>query len=402
MYASNETTPGGCHLSSAPCPWDCGRGGHIVSSESLPTREKPIVLIVGDESATDSLVMHALQQVGVEILVARDPAGSLELINKVKPNLVLLDAAMADGCGYDLCRSVQLGSEYRAPVIFISSQQDLPAKVRALECGAVDFICKPLMVPEVVARVRTHLRLQKALQTLADAHEAHLKTLAAAQQSCMPAASEMPKAKFYVGMRQVHLAGGDIYDVMDLGEQQFGYVVADATGHDLSSTFWTLALKTLLLEYSGLLFSPVDAFYLINRALIRILPEGVFFTAAYARVNRAAGTVQLLNAAHPPAIYLPVNGTPRLIEQASDVIGCFTDATFSRFELQVHPGDRLFLFSDGLMDCLSNPEGGPERLFQAICTRKTKRLDETVNGVLHELLGEEPPQDDALLMGIEI
>ena len=77
-----------------------------------------------------------------------------------------------------------------------------------------------------------------------------------------------------------------------------------------SGSYWTLALKTLLSEYSYLRFSPADALYLINRSLIRLLPPEVFFTTAYLRVNRTAGEVLLLNGGHPPMIYLPT-GDPR-------------------------------------------------------------------------------------------
>ena len=202
-------------------------------------------------------------------------------------------------------------------------------------------------------------------------------------------------------MRQAQSAGGDFYDVIDRGDQQFDYIVADASGHDLSSSYWTLALKTLLFEYSTLQFSPADSLYLINRALRRILPDGVFFTLVYANVNRATGRVSLLNAGHPPAIVISGRSdTARVIEQSSDVLGCFTDASFARIELQVDPGDRIFLYSDGLADGAMR-EGMKLHALLTALNRK-ESLEQVVEEVFCKRLQEFPTNDDVLLMGIEI
>lgn len=383
------------------CTWQCGRGGHLAQGGTIK-RTKPMVMIVDRDDDTVRRLADALATAGIDAVSTEGGADPIQFSREVQPNLVLLDAEMAQVNGYQLCHEMHVGADsWRAPVLLMSKYGELPNDISSLECGAIDYLNKPVSLREAVARVRIHLRLQRALETLGEMHAADLRPLEVAQQSCMPRASDIPAARFHVALRQAQSAGGDFYDVIDRGDQQYDYIVADASGHDLSSSYWTLALKTLLFEYSTLQFSPADSLYLINRALRRILPNGVFFTLVYANVNRATGRVSLLNAGHPPAIVISGRSdTARVIEQSSDVLGCFTDATFARIELQVDPGDRIFLYSDGLADGAMREGMKLHALLTALNRRES--LEQVVEEVFSKRLQEFSTNDDVLLMGIEI
>ncbi len=250
---------------------------------------------------------------------------------------------------------------------------------------------------------RTELRLKNAFEALAQIHSGYLQVLAEAQEYCMPRPIDLPAARFHVALKQLHQSGGDFYDVIELGNEQFDYMVADARGHDLSATYWTLALKTLLSEYADLLYSPAEALDRINRALLKILPNGVYFTAIYARLDRARGTVSLLNAAHTPVILQAAGGGElRAIQGTGDVLGCFRDVVFGGVELRVNRGDRIFLFSDGLVESPLDPFRGIEQLGRVIERHKENTLPDQVELVLAEQMNNSPAQDDVLLMGIEV
>ncbi len=382
------------------CSWHCGRGGHLVQGGTVK-HAKPMVMIVDRDDETVRKLVSALASAGIDSVSTERGADPIQFGREVQPNLVLLDAEMAQANGYQLCHEMHLGADsWRAPVLLMSRYGELPNDISSLECGAIDYLNKPVCLREAVARVRTHLRLQYTLEKLGEMHAADLRPLEAAQQSCMPQASEIPEARFHVALRQAQSAGGDFYDVIDRGDQQFDYIVADASGHDLSSSYWTMALKTLLFEYSNLQFFPADSLYLINRALRRILPDGVFFTLVYASINRKSGRVSLLNAGHPPAILVPSERTGQAIEQASDVLGCFEDASFARIELQVDPGDRIFLYSDGLADSATRQGMKLDSLLAAL--NQKADLEQVVEEVFSRRLQEFPANDDVLLMGIEI
>jgi phosphoserine phosphatase RsbU/P len=390
-----------CGKTQGGCNWQCGRGGHL-SQHPTVAQTKPVVVIIDRDQETMQRIKGAL--ISVDIDAAAIPCGAdpIQFAREVQPNLVLLDAEIARANDYQLCHEMHLGTEsWRAPVILMSKYGELPDDISSLECGAIDYLNRPVSLREAVARVRTHLQLQHAIETLGEMHAADLRPLESAQKSCMPRASDLPAARFQVALRQAQSAGGDFYDVIDRGGQQFDYIVADASGHDLSSSYWTLALKTLLLEYSDLIFSPADSLYLINRALCRILPDGVFFTMIHAQLNRASGRVSLLNAGHPPAILISVeSGAGLAIEQASDVLGCFADASFARVELPVNPGDRIFLYSDGLTDGAMRQGMKIDSLLRNL--NQKGNLEQVVDEVFSRRLQEFPTNDDVLLMGIEI
>ena len=286
------------------CTWQCGRGGHLAQGGTIK-RTKPMVMIVDRDDDTVRRLANALATAGIDAVSTEGGADPIQFSREVQPNLVLLDAEMAQVNGYQLCHEMHVGADsWRAPVLLMSKYGELPNDISSLECGAIDYLNKPVSLREAVARVRIHLRLQRALETLGEMHAADLRPLEVAQQSCMPRASDIPAARFHVALRQAQSAGGDFYDVIDRGDQQYDYIVADASGHDLSSSYWTLALKTLLFEYSTLQFFscgfvvPDQSCASADSAEWSVLHPGI------RDVNRATGRVSLLNAGHPPAIVI--------------------------------------------------------------------------------------------------
>jgi sigma-B regulation protein RsbU (phosphoserine phosphatase) len=374
--------------------------------QSLAARQdrRPLVLVADDDRVTSQIIEGALAQIGFRACIAHDGQGALREIREHHPDLILLDVSLPDASGIEICRNLQnepgLG---QVPVIFISGHEELAIKVAGFDAGAVDYITKPLAVREVIARVRTHIRLKRAYESLAELQAQRIQKLAAAQEAFMPRPEDIPEGHFRVSFTQVLKAGGDFYDVIPVSGEVIDYVVADASGHDLGASFWTAALKTLLSEYCNAVNSPREVLHLVNSALRRILPQGVFFTMIYARLNRVSGQVQLVNAAHPPAILLRQDATqPEIIWGEGDVIGAFHDAVFDCRDMSMSKGDRLFLYSDGLIDTTDSREGGVGGLLDVLGFWKKFPLDEAVRGTVNDYCSSGSCEDDVLLMGIDV
>ena len=367
-------------------------------------RRSPLVLIVDDDTTTNEMIQTMLTWAGFQTAQAFDVAGALAGIREQHPDLILLDVSLPDGSGFDVCRRIQEEpGASQTPVLFISSNEDVSTKVQGFEAGGVDYITKPLAGAEVIARVRTHLRLKQAYETLAELQAERIQRLATAQEALMPQPGDLPEARFYVSLNQVLKAGGDFYDVVSAGNQVVDYMVADASGHDLAASFWTAALKALMAEYATPVNSPRDVVCSMNSALLRILPEGVFFTVIYARLNRQNGQLSLINAGHPPAIAIPGDGKDAVVvHQEGDVVGVFADATFDAKELTVRPGDRFFLYSDGLIEIGGSREEGLGRLLVAGSAWRAASLENMVQSVVRDVTGNLSPQDDIVLMGVEV
>ncbi len=365
---------------------------------------RPLVLVADNDRVTSHIIQGALAQIGFRTCIADDGESALREIREQHPDLILLDVALPDASGIEICRNLQnepgMG---QVPVIFISGHEELAIKVAGFDAGGVDYITKPLAVREVIARVRTHIRLKRAYESLVELQAQRIQKLAAAQEAFMPRPEDIPEARFNVSFTQVLKAGGDFYDVIPLSSEVVDYVVADASGHDLGASFWTAALKTLLCEYSNAVNSPREVLHLVNSALLRILPQGVFFTIIYARLNRAASRVQLVNAGHPPAIVVRRDSVlPDIVWSEGDVVGAFPDAVFDCRELALAAGDRLFLYSDGLIETTDTREGGVGGLLDVLGYWKTCSLEDAVRGTVNDYRASGSCEDDVLLMGIDV
>jgi putative two-component system response regulator len=123
------------------------------------TSNKPLILAVDDEASNLQLLRQILQD-HYRLLFAKDGARALELANKERPDLVLLDVMMPGMSGYEVCAALK-ANPFTAPipVIFVTALSDTADELEGFEAGAVDYITKPVSPPVVRARVRTHLSL---------------------------------------------------------------------------------------------------------------------------------------------------------------------------------------------------------------------------------------------------
>jgi putative two-component system response regulator len=132
----------------------------------------PVVLVVDDGAANRQLMEAYLAEIDCTVLMAENGTTALRLITENPPDLVLLDVQMPDMNGYQVCRSIKAGPKGRLlPVVMITALNSTGDRVKALEAGADDFMSKPVERVEVVARVRSALRLKSVYDTLDSAEQ---------------------------------------------------------------------------------------------------------------------------------------------------------------------------------------------------------------------------------------
>lgn len=137
------------------------------------------ILAVDDNPTNLSVISDHLKQCGYRVLVARDGESALERAEYGKPDLILLDVLMPGLDGYETCRQLKAKESLgEIPVIFMTALSETADKLKAFQCGGVDYITKPFQQEEMLARVRTHLVLTKQRRDLKKSYE----QLAAAQQ----------------------------------------------------------------------------------------------------------------------------------------------------------------------------------------------------------------------------
>jgi len=148
------------------------------ASRSLPT-----VLVVDDSAANRELIEACLAGIDCRVRLAGDGPSALAAIEAAPPDLVLLDVQMPGMDGYTVCRRLKASSTLRlVPVVMITALDRSDDRVQALEAGADDFMSKPVERLELVARVRSALRL-KAVYDRLDSAEHVIYSLAAAVEA---------------------------------------------------------------------------------------------------------------------------------------------------------------------------------------------------------------------------
>ena len=127
-------------------------------SAVLQTKPRARVLVVDDDPEIVTFLATLLELEGIESQVATSAAAALEKLEHGLPNLVLLDIAMPDRDGLDLCRSLKKDPRTRdVPVFVVSARPGKDVVERALAAGAEQFIRKPFENQELIARIRDRL-----------------------------------------------------------------------------------------------------------------------------------------------------------------------------------------------------------------------------------------------------
>jgi DNA-binding NtrC family response regulator len=176
------------------------------------------VLVVDDDAASLSALFECLRRAGHRVLVAQDGASALERAENGKPALILLDVMMPDMDGFTTCRRLK-GNPATAdiPVLFLTALTDTTEKLKGFEAGAVDYLTKPFQWEEVLARVRTQLRLRRAERELVAANASLEQRVAERTSELKTALEELERLRERLEAENAYLqheAGADARSII--------------------------------------------------------------------------------------------------------------------------------------------------------------------------------------------
>jgi sigma-B regulation protein RsbU (phosphoserine phosphatase) len=367
------------------------------------------VLLVDDNPTNLQVLFQTLEGRNYNLLVAKNGEMALSIARKAHPNLILLDIMMPGIDGYEVCRQLKADPATREiPVIFLSALGDTKDKVQGLDLGAVDYVTKPFQPDEVIARVNTHLtiyRLKREVQEQRDELEHELRVVAEEQRKLLP--DKLPNIdglNLGVHYETSRYAGGDYYDIIELPENQWGFMMADAAGHSTRAAVLVAMTCTLLRSYPEKPTDPADVLNRINEHLCD-LSHNTFITALYAVYDAKTHKLRMARAGHPPpllfrpedgkSIELPCKGVwPMAVEPYFDV---------PLVETTLQPGDRLMLYTDGITEAC-NPEGEYyeiERLCEQFAINNDNDPQKIIASVIEhveDFTGHLPAQDDKAVL----
>jgi PleD family two-component response regulator len=121
------------------------------------------VMIVDDNPGNLSVLFEYLDNLNVEVMVIQEGHEAINVAEIRKPNIILLDIIMPEMDGFEVCKKLKENKKTAdIPVIFMSALNDMDNIVKGFECGAIDYITKPIQKEEVIVRMSTHLKMHQA------------------------------------------------------------------------------------------------------------------------------------------------------------------------------------------------------------------------------------------------
>ncbi|MCW7469481.1 SpoIIE family protein phosphatase [Leptospira kanakyensis] len=213
--------------------------------------------------------------------------------------------------------------------------------------------------------------------------------------------------QFWTGFTPMQEVSGDYYDYFPYNMDKLGVAVCDVSGHGVPAAFITALSKLLFSNYKKP--KPSEIFKLINRELLDLVKQQGYTTCVYVLIHDDYKVLYSI-AGHPrPILFRAKTNKAEICEGDGTFLGMFPDAgeTFMDFQIQLEPGDKLFLYTDGLTEA-ENDKGdafGETKLIQIIESCFDKSIQETVENILSihkEFTMGTDPMDDITLLGLQL
>ncbi len=326
------------------------------------------VLIVDDNAMNVMVIQEMLKRAGYNnICIAYSAEEMFELlksnsdgnmISVPRINLILLDLMMPAMDGIETCRRLQGNIHYKdIPVIMVTAIGDSRKLAEALDAGAIDFVTKPINKTELLARIRSALKLKRELDWRKERDSRMRQELLLArqvQESVLPDSVDDPDVRIKAYFKASEALAGDLYAWHRIDDNRWAIAVIDAMGHGISSSLVSMFIASILKESMRTLWSPERVFTELNRRLMGLQWENelihYYCTGIYATLDLERRKLEYTNAGHPSGLlYRAGEPLPAKLSVSSAPLGMFDKLEIVTRSIDLSQGDKLYMFTDGIL-----------------------------------------------------
>ncbi len=207
----------------------------------------------------------------------------------------------------------------------------------------------------------------------------------------------------YALMHPAKEVGGDFYDFFIVNDEKLAFIVADVSGKGVPAALFMVIAKTLIKNYTQMNMDPAEVFTTVNHILCDGNDAGLFVTAWMGVLEITSGKLTYVNAGHNPPLIKRANGEfEYLRERTGFVLAGMDGIKYRQNNLELYPGDRIFLYTDGVTESTNEHEElyGEERLQHFLNNHETGNTEEVLDSLRKDLrdFSNEAPQFDDITM----
>ena len=392
-----------------------------MNTEATPEpQETAKILVVDDEPRNVKILQIQLNARGYTVYTAADGLQALEVVKEEMPDLILLDINMPKMDGFEVVKQVRANEATEfIPIVMITALRDTHEnRIKSIEAGADDFIEKPFDSLEVLARVRSLLRIKHYQDTLAKYNarlQEELQMARSIQEILIPQDGVQELSGFRVASHccPEMAVGGDFFDVWEIAPNRLGVFISDVMGHGVSAAFVTVFIKTILAEFQQQIENnPGHLLEILNTRFNDLISSRLFMfaTAFCGIIDLDKGEFVCANAGHSfPFLYNAQEKTYHPVgdKNTGNGLGIWRDSVYETTHYPFDQLSKIFLYTDGVYEA-KNPKGEEftidrlRGLVDAWTDQSVAELVTSVSEAVDTFTDNCPKDDDLTLIAIEV
>ena len=385
---------------------------HLITGLDMSTSADTARILVADDQSDVRMALHLLMRdAGLESDGARDLEEVRRKLASGSYDLLLLDLNYTRDTtsgreGLELLDEVH-ANDPLLPVVVMTGWGSVEMAVEAMRRGARSFVHKPWDNASLSAAIRREVADGRAARRAERRAHREQTEAQAMQRALLPSSLPvMPGCQLAARWTPASAFGGDCYDVVRLSETRLAISVADVCGKGLAAALLMSSLQASMRAFASQDSTPIRVAANVNGALVRNDELRRFVTCFYAVYDTDTRHLTFVNAGHNPPLVVSADGSVRRLATGGMVLGVFEAATFEQERIQLEPGDRIVMFTDGIVEA-ENPAGddfGESRLTDVVVRRRAADVATMVNGIFEQVtrFAAGPLQDDATVVVLSV
>ena len=389
---------------------------------SLQATKRGTVIIAEPDEECREVYKDLFRKLNFELEMIENGKEVVRRLTKSKtiPELLVMDVKLPELSGIEILSTLDM-SKIRIPVILATEMVAIENSFEVQMYPKLQFVKKPFLIGEIMEAANelcpppTQEMPEAATVTtdggtaITGEMEAELKKAREIQRNLMP--SNFPEMKGYevfAFYKACDMVGGDYYDVIPIGPDHIGILIADVSGHGITGAMIMVMVRSAIRTWAHTTTSPKELLTKVNTMVARDILSGFFCTIYYGILNIPERKLVCSCAGHNPAVHWSYREKKcKFTKKGGMPLGILSGPSFERTlqeeEIQLAQGDRIVFYTDGLVETMNTEEEefGEDRFCLAINKAAAQKSDVCVKFLVQSVLkhqGRSRQFDDLTLL----